>query len=276
MNDLGAQRQRWASLFYPETHTLRNEPGIRDGLQWSQCEADLTAMRAHDLPPGGFGKDTVAEEIAAVHHHLFQDCYAWAGTFRRVNIGKEETVFAPYDTIEARLAELDSAVAALDATGYDAKLELLAYMHSELNQVHPFYEGNGRTTRATMEAIAARHDIAIEWGTNHQALHEASRQSMAGPAATWMPFLNVYRQVCQPAVFDDLADMPFDEVLAFTDRAALTEPSDPPLTFPESFQQAINTMHSAYTAGQISSVAGSDELPVTEQAIDHRQEAPEL
>lgn len=191
---------------------------------------------------------------------LFQDCYTWAGTFRQVNIGKEDTVFAPYDTIGARLAELDSVVVALDAAGYDDKLELLAYAHSELNQVHPFYEGSGRATRATMEAIAARHDIAIEWGSDHQALHDASRRSMAGAAATWTPFLSVYRQVCQPATFDELADMPFDEALGF----------------PESFRQAINTMHSAYTEGQHSNVASSDDLPVLNQTTDLRQDAPEL
>lgn len=255
MTDLDAQRQRWASLFYPDTGTLRNTPGIQDGLEWSQRESDLTAMRAHDLPPGGFGKDTVAEEIAAVHHFSRTATRGPAPSARSTS-----TVFAPYDTIGARLAELDSVVVALDAAGYDDKLELLAYAHSELNQVHPFYEGSGRATRATMEAIAARHDIAIEWGSDHQALHDASRRSMAGAAATWTPFLSVYRQVCQPATFDELADMPFDEALGF----------------PESFRQAINTMHSAYTEGQHSNVASSDDLPVLNQTTDLRQDAPEL
>lgn len=85
----------------------------------------------------------------------------WAGTFRTVNIGREDSTFVDYRAIDERLAELDGTLDVLDGLAYDDKLEVLAYTHSELNQIHPFAEGNGRATRVFMTAIAARHDVAI-------------------------------------------------------------------------------------------------------------------
>lgn len=244
MDEVEAHRRRWGELFYPGTETLRNIPGLTDPSTWREAEANLSAFRTAEIPPTGFGESSVSDEIKAIHAHVFQDCYTWAGTFRTVNIGKEDSTFVDYRAIDERLAELDGTLNVLDGLAYDDKLEVFAYTHSELNQVHPFAEGNGRATRAFMTAIAARHDVAITWGDDHRALHQASRDSMAGLAATWAPFLDVYRAVCAPATFDD-ADMSIDDLLSSMDTSALTSAS----SMPGSFTEAIDTMRTALNSG---------------------------
>ena len=246
MDDAQAHRQRWDELFYPGTETLHNIPGVADPDLWRTVEADLSGFRAAELPPTGFGEPTAADEIRAIHAHIFQDCYPWAGTFRTVNIGKEHSTFVAYDAIDERLAELDDTLDVLDGLTYDDKLEVLEYTHSELNQIHPFAEGNGRATRAFMTAIAARHDVAIGWGDEHQALHQASRESMEGEAATWTPFLDVYRTVCTPATFND-ADLSIDDLLDSINAGALNSAPETP----DSFAAAMDTMLTALGNGDI-------------------------
>lgn len=231
---------------------------------WRTVEADLSGFRAAELPLTGFGEPTAADEIRAIHAHIFQDCYTWAGTFRTVNIGKEHSTFVAYDAIDDRLAELDDTLDALDGLTYDDKLEVLAYTHSELNQIHPFAEGNGRATRAFMTAIAARHDVAIGWGDDHQALHQASRESLEGEAATWTPFLDVYRTVCAPSTFDD-TDISIEDVLDSIDTSTLNSAPETP----DRFAAAIDTMLTALGNGDIAAA-----LPPTAN-VDHSVQAGE-
>ena len=268
MSDIDAQLQRWDALHYPGTATLRNIPGIQDRRLWLTVEATLTAYRAAEVPITGFGEPTVAEEVSAIHAHIFQDCYTWAGQFRTVDIAKEDSSFIAHGSIADRLSELDGIVAALDELDYDDKLEVLAYTHSELNQIHPFPEGNGRTTRAFMAAIAARHDVAIEWREDHRALHRVSRESMAGEVPTWQPFHSLYRDVCTPAEFDD--SISIDDILGSAESIdAETSPTIPP-----SFTAAITTMCTALGTGAIETTTQS--APAVDDPVQVNEPSPEL
>ena len=120
---------------------------------------------------------------------------------------KEFNSFADYTTIPARLNELDEAVAALDDAGYEDRVEVLAYLHSELNEIHPFREGNGRATRALLETVAARYDVALTWEGHIEALHEASIASMEGDRLTYQPLHELYIDICNEASFDNSADI---------------------------------------------------------------------
>ena len=63
---------------YPGTSILRNLPGLRDSAALQQFEAIATAQRADEpLPNGRLG----VAHYRAIHRHLFQDVYSWAGQF---------------------------------------------------------------------------------------------------------------------------------------------------------------------------------------------------
>lgn len=61
---------------YPGTTLLRNIPDLRNAAALAAFEAASTTQRADEPLPGGrFG----ASHYRAIHRHLFQDVYPWAG-----------------------------------------------------------------------------------------------------------------------------------------------------------------------------------------------------
>lgn len=224
------QQDRWDKLLYPGTNTLRNIQGIQDESSWQQSEGNLTSIRAAVLPQLGF-HGSVREQLCQTHAHLFQDCYEWAGQLRTVDMSipvvsrpGESHSFADYTTIEARLNELDEAMGAMEDASYEDKVEVLAYLHSELNEIHPFREGNGRSTRAFMETVAARHDIVVTWEGHISQLHEASVESMSGSTLSYQPFHKLYQAICDEATFDDSADQSVFDVLDATEETRAIDP----------------------------------------------------
>jgi cell filamentation protein len=75
---------------YAGTTVLKNKLGLRDQGELSAFEALSVAVRAEEpLPVGRFS----AAHYCAVHRHLFQDVYGWAGRYRTVRMTKDRSPF---------------------------------------------------------------------------------------------------------------------------------------------------------------------------------------
>lgn len=73
---------------YPGTTILRNKLDIRDAATLDLAERRFTTIRARQgIPQGDFDLG----HLKAIHHHLFQDVYEWAGKIRTVEISKGES-----------------------------------------------------------------------------------------------------------------------------------------------------------------------------------------
>ncbi|WP_352652643.1 hypothetical protein [Mesorhizobium sp. M0659] len=72
-------------LCYPGTTVLRNRLNIKDQARLDEFELALFLTRADEHIPAG---RLDFEHYKAVHHHLFQDVYEWAGEVRAIRIGK--------------------------------------------------------------------------------------------------------------------------------------------------------------------------------------------
>lgn len=103
-----------------------------------------------------------SKALSALHLHLFQDIYKFAGAVRDVNLVKGQTRFCQMQFIQSELNrvfnELDREQIWLTV---EKAAERLAYFKSELNIIHPFREGNGRTIRLFVQALA--HSRGYEW-----------------------------------------------------------------------------------------------------------------
>ena len=71
---------------------LRNRLNIRDAPTLEAAERQLIAQRLLEPVPTG---DFDLAPLKAIHRHLFQDIYAWAGDVRTVEIAKGESRFEP-------------------------------------------------------------------------------------------------------------------------------------------------------------------------------------
>jgi cell filamentation protein, protein adenylyltransferase len=149
---------------YPGATVLKNRLNLRTQAELDQFESFITAQRADEPLPAG---SLSYRHYRAIHRHLFQDVYFWAGRLRTVRISKGNSTFCYPEHIDREMRRVFSALRAerhfrrLDAGKFAAKG---AHLLAELNAIHPFREGNGRTQLAFLTALADRagHPLALE------------------------------------------------------------------------------------------------------------------
>lgn len=137
------------------------EPEEREGLlqTWITYRRDLNEAEQTNIAAGtswawrARRRDLLSEEfIRRLHKRLFGDVWAWAGKFRKTerNIGIEP-VRIP---VELRTA-FDDARYWIEHETFPPD-EIAVRLHHRLVAIHPFPNGNGRTTRLMGDLVAAR------------------------------------------------------------------------------------------------------------------------
>jgi cell filamentation protein len=96
---------------YPGTDVLRNLANLRDPVTSAAFEANATASRLIELAAAGVSGGFDVPHLKAIHRHLFQDVYSWAGDFRTVNISKGGHLFGAASFLEAALTGVLSKLA---------------------------------------------------------------------------------------------------------------------------------------------------------------------
>jgi cell filamentation protein len=143
-------------LCYPGTTVLRNKLGIQNQADLDEVELALFLIRA-DEPIASGALDYA--HYRAIHHHLFQDVYDWAGEVRAIRIGKGGNWFCYPEYIDAEMNRIFHDLAAANyLIGLSPRAFSVhaAHVLAEINAVHPFREGNGRT-QLTFLAVLAEH-----------------------------------------------------------------------------------------------------------------------
>jgi cell filamentation protein len=104
--------------------------------------------------------------LQAIHRHIFQDVYEWAGELRIVNISKPNAPFPPPDFLKPALDTLLRELARENwVKGLPAPTcaRRAAYYLGEINAIHPFREGNGRAQREFIRELAAAGGHLLVW-----------------------------------------------------------------------------------------------------------------
>lgn len=148
---------------YPPDHlVLRNKLNLRDAGQLDFFEREMVAQRAAEgIPSGTFD----LAHLRAIHRHLFQDVYDWAGELRTVEIAKGGNQFQFRQYIGTGMADVHGRIV---AAGYLKGLSARAFADKageiigDINYVHPFREGNGRTQALYLEALARQAGHSID------------------------------------------------------------------------------------------------------------------
>ena len=148
---------------YPGTDVLRNKLGIRDPGRLQEAEAAFAATAAEtievDAPP--FNLDY----LRSLHRQLFDEVYEWAGDLRTVDISKGYTRFCIASRVapeaEKLLSQFD--VERLSGMSPGECVRHVAELYGELNMIHPFREGNGRTQRLLFEHWLLLGGYTVSW-----------------------------------------------------------------------------------------------------------------
>ena len=141
---------------YAETGVLKNLANITDENDLLFFESTLVTKRQiqlNDKPIEINGIDTLFE----IHKHLFQDVYEWAGKQRVTEISKKGKQFFSLSYFDTALKYIDSLISeyqVIDADNADKISKKLAQILDNVNYLHPFREGNGRTQREFIRTLA--------------------------------------------------------------------------------------------------------------------------
>ncbi|QZY51405.1 Fic/DOC family protein [Leucobacter tenebrionis] len=164
-----------------ETGVLWNLVEAETRKDLAAAESDLTTARTvqlldHDLIE--HTRDLL--EVCALHRQLFQDVYAWAGEIRTIDMRRGEGhFFAPCGDIELNAHHIFASLRrenCLKGLGKEQFLVRLADFYDQLNYVHPFREGNGRTQRLFWSRVAFDAGWVLDWRPIHGGLlDEVSR-----------------------------------------------------------------------------------------------------
>ena len=150
---------------YENSTVLKNKLNITDEAALDKAEADLAKANMILLYDSGFS-DFSPSGVCKIHQALFGDIYEWAGQYRTINIQKREPLLAGksvwysnWDDIDRDLSEVWQNIDAVDWNGLSQEdfVKNVTRFFSAIWQVHPFREGNTRTT-VMMIALFVEHN----------------------------------------------------------------------------------------------------------------------
>lgn len=172
---------------YPGTSILRNALGLRNQSELDRAERQLAQLRIEEgTPLGNFDLN----HLQAIHRHLFQDIYDWAGEVRQVEISKGGSQFQFHQFISTGMADVHKRLVAakfLKGLSKDQFAEKAGEIIGDVNYVHPFREGNGRTQLEYLRLLAdhaghyfnaAKLDPA-QWVGSSRAAHRGEYKLMS-------------------------------------------------------------------------------------------------
>ena len=172
---------------YPDTDILRNKLNIRDQETLKTVEEEISAVKLFDLYQtpirGRFSKS----HLRRIHKYLFGDLYSFAGSFRKESISKGTTQFFPPQLIEREMDRVFETIhngKFLTEKSKSKQIDNLSFTMAELNIIHPFREGNGRTIREFVRCMALHYGLELNWEfVEKKEVLEASILSVDDPFA---------------------------------------------------------------------------------------------
>ena len=149
---------------------LRNKLGLKDGDLLDMAEVELSCNAINNLLTNPIHGSYDFVHLCQFHAHIFGDVYDWAGKPRTVPIQKPEAVlgytsveYAKPQSIEQEATAILQAMNAIEweTLSLDEQAATLSTCLADLWKVHPFREGNTRTTITFICQFAESKGLAL-------------------------------------------------------------------------------------------------------------------
>ena len=155
---------RNSNYCYENSNVLVNKLNIKNEKELQKYEAKITAAKLLGLRQKGVTGKFDVKHFMDIHTYLFEDIYSFAGKFRNEDISKGVFGFAHWEYIDSELERLLIELKKenyLEGMTKEKLAERIAYYISELNVLHPFREGNGRTIREFIRQLAIKNGYIL-------------------------------------------------------------------------------------------------------------------
>lgn len=138
---------------------LENKLGIKSSAELAREEERISKKKAVELFENGMLEKLEAgkfQTLCEIHKYLFDDIYDFAGKIRTVNLSKGNFRFAPLMYLETAIKNVDK----MPQNTFDEIVE----KYVEMNIVHPFREGNGRSMRIWLDMMLKKQiGQVVDW-----------------------------------------------------------------------------------------------------------------
>ncbi len=151
---------------YPGSDVLINIPGLREQKQLDAFERLVTADRLRVLGLRPVKGNYNLKHLCDIRKFIFKDVYSFAGKLRDEDVSKGNFRFAHVRFIVPQANQLLSDLKQenyLKGLLFDEFINKLAHYFTELNVLHPFREGNGRSQREFIRCLALELGYVIDW-----------------------------------------------------------------------------------------------------------------
>ena len=168
---------------HSRSHLLKNKANLHTPEALAAHEARMVFKRLIFLYSRPVTGTFDLAHLLAIHHALFQDVYPWAGRVRSCDLSLGLVSFCPAQWLESSLTALFGELARenwLRERSAEKFAHGAAYYLAELNAIHPFRDGNGRTQREFIRELGLSAGHKIRWAPITQfEMYTSSKLSMA-------------------------------------------------------------------------------------------------
>ena len=148
---------------YDNTSILVNKFHIVDKDELKNKERELTSKKYADINSMDFSSNGFLN----LHKKIFGDIYNWSGEIRNVNISNGNVSFAPQNFLsnglDAEFENIKLSIKNKDKFTDEQFINKAASHFGELIFIHPFRDGNGRTTRKFIDLFLKQKNIKLDW-----------------------------------------------------------------------------------------------------------------
>ena len=134
---------------YPGTDVLKNKYDIKTNNKLDKYEKIICSIELMDMQKNPFCCDFDYNHYLKIHKKLFGKLYFFAGEIRKIDTLKPNTYFCRKEFVSKNLHStlIEMKEKLTNVTNEEEYVYLLSKYYLDLNFIHPFREGNGRTLR---------------------------------------------------------------------------------------------------------------------------------
>ena len=151
---------------YPGTSVLKNKFHVKSDSFLYKIERAFTIKRSEEFQKQSLPKKFDYDYFKSIHRYIFQDIYEWAGEQRTVDLAKNNHIFCRVNEIETSAEKIFAKLEKekkFKGSSKNKLAEKLSELFFELNQLHPFREGNGRTQKQFLNSIAKFNNYELDF-----------------------------------------------------------------------------------------------------------------
>lgn len=175
MRYLIVKMSNWIENTIYENGTLKNKLNIKNQNKLQEIEYFGSAQRAAIILQQK-PMITNLTDLRKIHKYMFSFLYDWAGKYRQGDFQKNGYAFFERNRFEFAEQDINELINSqnkkkvLSATDYAALLD-------KINFMHPFREGNGRSTKIFLQCYAAQHQQILDYPRRNEQLIQAQNEA---------------------------------------------------------------------------------------------------